>query len=385
MTMAASRQQLHSEFSGTLQGIEEATLAFEVGGRISATYVKEGDQLAAGDVLAQIDPTDYSYDLAAASATAAQTGASLRQVENGATSYEINQAQALREKARANLEKSKADFERYQALFESGSLSRKDYESAQTQLTIAENDFTVAEQAYQNIISGARDEVKEQTRALYEQSLTRQQKAAYTLDKTRLKAPFSGTVTAKVTQAGQMVGAGTTVYKIASMRTLKVVIPVPDRDIARWRKDDKVTLELYGQRREGLVKYIYPAASQNTGTVGVEIWVDNPNQDWLPGQVVHVYHLLQEKEALWVPVGAVVRRGAEQPYLFVLQDGHAVKRPVELGALINDHLEILQGIQAGDPIITSSADRLFDGDPVAPLAPDGNASGTTPPLPATGG
>ncbi|MBC9785605.1 efflux RND transporter periplasmic adaptor subunit [Heliobacterium chlorum] len=376
ITAAMNTQHLNSEFSGTLQGLEEATLSFEVGGRIASTLVKEGDSLSTGTVLAQIDPSDYALDLDAASAAASQSSANLRQIENGATSYEINQAQATMEKARANLDRVKTDFDRYKVLYESSALSKKDFESAQTQLTVAENDFTYAEQVYQNVLHGARDEVRDQTQAVYEQSLSRQKKAALTLDKTRLKAPFSGTVIAKLTNAGQLVNAGTAVYKIASIGTLKVVIPVPDREIANWQKGDTVTVDLYGQKRDGQIKYIYPSASQSTGTVGVEIWMDNPNHDWLSGQVVHVYHKAKEKEALWAPVRSVVRRGAEKPYLFVLHEGHAVKRLVDIGDLINDQLEIKSGLQPGEQIITSSVERLFDGDAVTPL--DQPSSESTP-------
>ncbi|MZP29181.1 efflux RND transporter periplasmic adaptor subunit [Heliobacterium undosum] len=367
VTAAMSSQQLNGEFSGTLQGLEEAVLSFEVGGRIASTLVKEGDNIPAGGVLAQIDPSDYALDLDAAAAAAAQSGASLRQVENGATAFEVKQAQATMEKARANLDRLKADFERYKVLYDSGALSRRDFESAQTQLTVAENDFTYAEQVYQNVLHGARDEVKEQTQAVYEQSLSRQKKAALTLDKTRLKAPFSGTVVAKLTNAGQLVGAGTAIYKIAAIDTLKVVIPVPDREIGDWQKDGTVTVDLYGQKRDGKIKYIYPAATQNTGTVGVEIWIDNPNRDWLAGQVVRVNHVNKVKEGLWTPVQSVVRRGQDKPYVFVLQEGRAVKRFVEIGELINNHLEVKSGIQPGEQIITSGVERLFDGDAVAPL------------------
>ncbi|MBM7866273.1 efflux RND transporter periplasmic adaptor subunit [Heliobacterium gestii] len=389
MTVTRSNQQLDNEFSGTLQGLEEATLSFEVGGRIAATLAKEGDTLPAGGILAQIDPSDYALELDAAAAATAQSGASLRQVENGATSYEVTQAQATMEKARANVERLRSDMERYKALYEGGALSKKDYEGAQTQLTVAENDFTYADQVYQNVLHGARAEVKDQTQAIYDQTLSRQKKAALALDKTRLKAPFAGTVIAKLNSTGQLVGAGTAIYKLAAIDTLKVVIPVPDREIANWQKGGAVTIELYGQKRDGQVKYVYPAANQSTGTVGVEIWIDNPNHDWLSGQVVRVHHVTKVKEGLWAPVQAVVRRGQDKPFVFVLQEGHAVKRAVDIGELINNHLEIQSGVQPGEQIITSSVERLFDGDAVAPLAAPASSAGqnaaasATPASPAT--
>ena len=365
--LGKTKQQINSELSGNLLPLEEVTVSFETGGRITSLPLKEGDYVQAGSVIAQIDDTDYSLELDNAKAAVDQTKASLDQVENGATEHEKIQTQTMRDKARANYDKTKADYDRAEELHRQGIISQSDFEKLQTALIVAEKDLQNAEQALASVIEGPRSEIKAQTRAVYQQAVVRQEKASVLLQKTRLKAPISGTIITKLGDVGQLIGAGTPVYKIGSINKLKVVLPVSDREISQWQVGKTVTLDLYGQKRDGIVKYIYPATNQGTGTIGAEVWLENPEHNWFAGQVVKATRTLREKEALWAPIDAVVSPGSEKPCVFLLKDNKAVKTPVTIGELVNDHLEIISGVNEGDVIIASGADRLFDGDPVKPL------------------
>jgi multidrug efflux pump subunit AcrA (membrane-fusion protein) len=367
MKLATTKQQINSELSGNLMPLEEVTASFETGGRITSLPLKEGEYVQAGSVIAQIDDEDYMLQVENARALSSQARAGLEQVENGATEHEKIQAQAMLDKARTSYDKAKADYDRANSLHQASAISQSDYEKAQTVMIAAQKDLENAEQAHATVIEGPRSEIKAQTRAAYQQSVVGQEKASLLLEKTRLKAPISGTIISKLSTLGQLISAGTPVYKIGAIDKLKVVLPVSDREISQWQVGKLVTLNLYGQKREGTVKYIYPATEQNTGTIGTEVWVENPDHNWFAGQVVKATSTLKEKEAVWAPIDAVVSAGTGKPYVFLYQNKKAVKRTVTVGELVNDHLEITSGVKAGDVIIASGADRLFDGDPVTPL------------------
>ena len=365
--LVKTKQQINSELSGNLLPLEEVTVSFETGGRITSLPFKEGDYVQANSVIAQIDDTDYALGLDNAKASVEQAKAGLAQVENGSTEHEIIQSQAMLDKARANYDKAKADYDRAAELNLQGVMSQSDYEKIQTSLTVAQKDLENAEQTLATVTEGPRSEIKDQTRALYQQTVVGQEKASVLLQKTRLKAPIGGTIISKIGAVGQLISAGTPVYKLGAIDKLKVVLPVPDREISQWQVGKTVTLDLYGQKRDGIVKYIYPATNQSTGTIGAEVWVENPEHNWFAGQVVKATRTLREKEAVWVPIAAVVSPGSEKPCVFVCKDNKAVKTSVTIGELVNDHLEIISGVNEGDVIIASGADRLFNGDPVTPL------------------
>ncbi|WP_019121020.1 efflux RND transporter periplasmic adaptor subunit [Brevibacillus massiliensis] len=352
------------ELSGTLEPSEEATVSFEVPGRLVELGRSEGDKVKAGEVLARVDTSDLSLQLARANAGVEQAGASLAEVTNGAREQEIAQAKAALDKATVAYNQAKSDYERFEVLYQQDAISQNDYENMKNRLVLAEKDLQTAEQAYSLVTQGARQEVREQTRSAYDLAVIAKEQAALSLDKTRLKAPIEGTVIAKYSSVGELINAGTPIYKIGNIDALKVVLPVPDKEIAAWRTGDSVTLELYGEKREGTVSKIYPATNQSTGTIGVEVSVPNPQHDWYAGQVVVAHRKLAGSPSIFVPVEAVISRGEEKPFVFLAVDGKAVKTHVTIGELHDNKLEISSGLQEGDSLIVKGVDRLFDGDPV---------------------
>lgn len=350
------------ELSGTLQPNEEALVGFEVPGRLVELKREEGDPVTAGELLAQIDASDYRLQLARASESVQQAAASLAQVNNGAQDQEIAQAKAAVDKAEVAFAQAKSDFQRIEQLYQQNAVSQIDYENARNRMTIAEKDLLTAQQAYSLITQGARSEVREQTKSSYELAVLAQQQAALTLSKTELRAPISGKVIAKLAAPGELINVGTPVYRIGVVDPLKVVLPVPDREIAVWRQGDTVTLSLYGATREGIVTNILPATNPNTGTISVEVSVPNPQHDWYVGQVVTAKRTIAGEEGIYVPVEAVLSRGEETPHVFLLRDGKAEKTPVTLGQLLDNKLQITSGLSEGDLLIVKGADRLFDGD-----------------------
>jgi len=142
------------------------------------------------------------------------------------------------------------------------------------------------------------------------------------------------------------------------------VFEVCDYEISYWIAVSQIFLTLYGQMRKGSVSRVYPTTSQGTGTIGVEVVVDNTARDWFPGQVVTASYVMATKTGLFVPVEAVVNRGEKNPYIFRVIKGKAVKHAVNVGDLYGDKLEITSGLAAGDQVVTRGAELLFDGDRV---------------------
>jgi len=353
-----------SELSGTLLPHEEALVSFEVAGRIVELNRNEGDNVKAGDVLARLDASDYSLQYARANTSVEQTGAALEKVNNGARQQELIQAKLLVEKATIAYEKAQEDFKRKEALFKQNAISQVEFDQARDQQELAQKDLMNAQQAYSLVVQGARSEDRELNRASYDQAVISKQMAALTLAKTQLRSPISGTIIAKLSSAGSLVGVGTPVYRIGKIDSLKAVLPVPDREIVYWKEGETIQVDLYGQKREANVVKIYPATNQSTGTIGVEISMPNPKHDWFAGQVIKATKQIQGKAGIFVPVEAVISRGQDNVHVFLSVGGKAVKTPVKVGELIDNKLEILSGLKEGDQVISKGVDRLFDGDAI---------------------
>ncbi|MFZ5644428.1 MAG: efflux RND transporter periplasmic adaptor subunit [Bacillota bacterium] len=303
----------YSELSGTLQPIEDSLVSFEASGRIVEMNYKEGDTVSSGSLMARLDAAEYSVQVA--------------------------QARAGLDKAQVNYEKARDDFERMNQLFNQGALSKNDFENAQNRYIVAEKDYILAQESH-SLVTGSGS------------------------GKDGLRAPISGTVISKLSSVGQLVDTRTPVYKIGQVDNLKVVLPVPDREITKWKVGDAVSLSLYQDTREGKVTRLFPAVSQGTGAIGVEVTVSNPKHDWFPGQVVKAKYVMETKEGLFVPVEAVLNHGLEKPYVFIASVDKAVKTAVTIGDIVDNRLEILSGINQGDLVIVKGADKLFDGNSI---------------------
>lgn len=365
-TEVVSRQSVEqtSQLTGTLEPVSQTPLSFEIGGRVVRLTKEPGDRVAAGEEIGRLDSTVYETSVRRADAAVSQARAALEKVMNGPRAQEVEQAGIQAEKARINADFAKSELERIRKLFEAGAVSRETLDQAVLRAQTAEADARAAETALALIRAGARDEDRQSMQSGLQQAEVQKQEAILTLQKTRLNAPFSGVVVTKLASEGQWVSPGTPIYLMADIRELKVVLQVPDREISGWSVGDPVVLDLYGSRKEGKVRQIYPTASASSGTIGVEIRVDNRDGQWVPGQIVAVEHSSGEWPGLFVPVTAVIRSGGGKPYVFVVKDGKAVKTEVDVGRLVNERVEIRSGLRQGDAVVVSGADRLLDGDPV---------------------
>jgi multidrug efflux pump subunit AcrA (membrane-fusion protein) len=382
----------YSQLSGILQPFDETVVSFEVAGRITIMNVEIGDTVRKGSTLAQLDTTDYKIQaekaaitiqsanatIQSASASIQSASATLEELQNGARQQERIQTKLQLDRAKEAYEKARTDFSRIQTLYQQGAVTQQNLEDAQHRLSLAQKDVINAEQAYSLVLEGARPEkrkqasaaiaqaeaIKEQAQATHAQAVTSSQEAQRALAKTTLTAKASGIITEKLATIGQLISAGTPVYRIANLDTLKVLLPVPDREITSWQPGQLVDLSLYGTVRKGKVQKIYPKTNANTGTISVEVTVPNPQHTWYPGQVVKAQRKLEERKALFVPASAVISTGGKTPYVFVHKNGKAVKTPVQVGVILNNKFEILSGLTSGAEVITEGAERLFDGDAI---------------------
>lgn len=359
-----------SQLSGTLQPLQEVAVSFEVSGRINSLNVQEGDSVNVDDILASVDSKDYELQVQQAQASADQALAALNQTVKGARAQELAEANLKLQQAETDYNQVLTDFKRNETLYKSGCISQSDYEKYQNSLSAAENNRDTAKEAYSLTAEGATEEEKQQANSAYAQAFAVKEQAELALSKTSLKSPIRGVIISKYISQGQLVSAGTAAYKIGDIDKLKVTLPVPDYEISSWKTGDKVSLNLYNESMDGQVTNIFSATNENTGSINVEVTIDNPKHNWRPGQVVTCDHKTDNGDAIFVPKEAVISNGDSTPYVFLLKDNKAVKTDVKLGELKDNKLEIISGINEGENLIIEGADRLSNGDKVEELGSD---------------
>lgn len=298
-----------SEISGTLQPFEESTVSFEVSGTINSLNVQEGSNVNKDDILATVDSRNYELQVSQAQANVDKASAAVRQTEKGAREQQIQQAKLKVEQAETAYNQAVVDFNRNKTLFEAGAITQSDYEKFQNIESSAKKDLETAKQAYYLIIDGATEEEKEQVNAAFDAANSTKEQAELTLSKTSLKSPINGVVISKSISKGQLISAGIPAYKIGNIDKLKVLLSVPDYEISSWKTGDNVSAKLYDASIDGTVTNIFAATNENTGSINVEVTIDNKDHKWHSGQVVTCSHNSEDTQGLFLPKEAVISTG----------------------------------------------------------------------------
>jgi len=172
-------------------------------------------------------------------------------------------------------------------------------------------------------------------------------------------APAGGTVMVKRVINGQKIVAGDELYRIVDLTNLWVIADVAEGDLAdiKYGAHATVTFRAYrGQPVEGKVTFIYPQVKPETRTVQVRIEVANPDEKLKPDMYADVtFHAGDEKAAVTtVPVSAIIDSGAKQIVLVAKGEGRFEPRTVKLGRRGDGFVEIVEGLKAGEDIVTTA-------------------------------
>lgn len=309
---------------GTVQPIVTATVRPQLSGNIFTINFTEGQVVAKGQLLAQIDPRPYRLALSQA------------------------QANLARDEATLNL--SRVDLKRYQTLLAQDSIARQQVETQAA--TVKQNEGIVA--ADRAAVGTAK----------------------LNLQYTSITAPVSGRIGLRQVDIGNYVTPGDTtgVAVITQTSPIDVSFSVPQANLPGILARRKVAGSLpvtatdqSGQTTlaQGSFLTFDNQIDATTGTVKAKGRFTNPDGQLFPNQFVNVSLLVDTiKNAPTIPVTAV-RHGSQGDFVFILQPDKSVKlQIVKLGPANGDQQAILSGVKVGDTVITEGADNLEDGSKV---------------------
>ena len=300
---------------GTLLPSQEARLAAEVEGRVEKTLVDVGAAVKAGQDLAQIDSASYQGM--------------------------VNLNTANMNKAQVRAENETTNLVRLEKLRESGAVSSTTYDEA----------------------------ASSQKAALAEVAATKAQLGAAntSLKRSTLRAPFDGSITARLVTEGDFARIGTVMFNIVDDTTLRFRGEVPERDASRVKPGQlvRVRVDAWPERSfDGKISWVNPAVNPETRSVGIEAQIENRDHALKAhffgrGEVVTD----AAAETLVVPADAVVSFvGVNKVY--VMDDGKAKPREVRLGERRGDEQSLLSGLTAGEVVIVGGLSKVQPGSAV---------------------
>jgi membrane fusion protein (multidrug efflux system) len=285
------RGDVFAVYSGTapIEAFAQADVIAKVAGEIRHILVEEGDDVNQGDVLARLD------------------GDRLR--------LELNES-------RARLRKLQRDFERNKDLKEKGLISEGDFENIQYELEALQASYNLAN---------------------------------LELDYTQIRAPISGVVSERYVKLGNTIAVGEPVFRVTSFEPLVAYLHIPEREYRQIASGQPVRIDidaLAGAQIFEDVTRVSPVVDPDTGTFKITIEIDDAQRRIKPGMFGRMSIIYDRHEnALQVPRSAIVEEIGTTS-VFVVEDGVAIRRPVTTGFSANGFIEIIEGIDDDDYVIT---------------------------------
>jgi HlyD family secretion protein len=250
------------EASGTLEAVEVRVSA-KVPGQIDRLFVDEGSQVKEGDTLAILDHSTQEIQWRQANAGVALADAQYQLLVNGARSEDIQQAQDALKQLQSSSKLADDDFNRMKDLYASKSITKKQYDDAESRYVITQAQLNSAKENLKKVRTFARPEDLEAARARLDQAKANADLLRKQITDATIVAPVSGIVTNKPVEVGELVGVGTTIVTISQLQTLNLMIYVSDTELGRVKLDGTadIVIDTYPDKTfPGRVVYISPIA-----------------------------------------------------------------------------------------------------------------------------
>jgi membrane fusion protein (multidrug efflux system) len=315
LVLSTSPLEEYLELSGRAAPVRGTVVSAEEGGRVESLPARKGSRVEAGGTLVALDRRLLAAEL---------------------------------ESARASRDLAAFEAERQESLLTENMVSEYEVRAARTQLSRAQAALDVATLRH---------------------------------ERARIPAPFAGVVTERYVELGQLISPGLAVARVVDPSVLKVECAVSDRDVALLETGKRADVQfgVDGPRVQGRVHWVGFEADPQSGKFPVEIRVDNPDLALRPGVMGRALLLKARHEnVISIPRDAVIQRGGG-PAAFVVEDGRAVERDLELGADQGLMVVVTRGLAAGEHLVVRGQRELVAGGPVnvteTTERPDGSLPG----------
>jgi RND family efflux transporter MFP subunit len=371
MVVTAGEEPHVRAFPGRAEASKKVELAFQVPGLLVKLPVKEGQKVAKGEVIAQLRQEEFQARLKTLQGQLDQARAGLRALRAGERPEERLRREAQVRASEATLANARAELDRATRLIRTNTISRADFDIAQTNFRVAEQEHAAARQLLEKGTIGREEDIEAQEAAVHGLE-GRVVEANLQLTDSTLHAPYDGVIAQRFVEQNQNITAKQPIVKFQDVDEIDVVVDVPETVIANLRAADIVQIQAEFSGAPGIhfpvhIKEIAQRADPTTQTFQIRVALKAPpDATILPGMSATVTLTYRRAGILGsrilVPISAILKDSSGEQVAWILGSDQTVsRRPVKLGEATGGQLEIVEGLQAGDRIAVAGVTHLREG------------------------
>tara|TARA_R100001143_G_scaffold63604_1_gene73755 strand:- start:5261 stop:6316 length:1056 start_codon:yes stop_codon:yes gene_type:complete len=283
--------------TATLEAEQEATVVSKVSGIIQELHVEEGDRVQAGQIIAKIEDDQYRIEA---------------------------------DRAKATLDRLQNELQRNKELYDRNLIAAELYQNAQFE---------------------------------YESQKATYDLAMLNLKNTDVRSPISGVVSERFAKEGNMIGTDQQLYRVTDFTPLMAILHVPEHEMSKIRKNQRTELRadaLPNQLFVGHVERISPVVDTETGTFKVTVYVDQTEDLLRPGMFSRVRIVYDTRQnTRMIPRSAVITEDLNNS-VFTVRDSLAFKKSIQTGYTNGQNIEVLEGLEDGEIVVTIGQGSLQD-------------------------
>ena len=323
--------------TGTVRARTAAQISSRVMAYVRQVSVQVGDRVREGQVLVTLDSQDFDAGVRRAEASEAEVQNAIPEADNGVAA------------AKANLDLAQSTFHRMDELASKKSISNQEFDEASARLKAAQAAYDMA-RARRKQIDPKLAQVEQEIRA-----------AKIMLDYTRIAAPFSGVVTARSVEPGNLAAPGAPLLTIEREGDYRLEASVEESKLpfVKTGQTVEVALDALDRRLSARVSEIVPAVDAASRAYIVKIDLP-PVANLRSGIFGRAWFPMGTRKVLAIPAAAMIERGQLQS-VFVIEDGVAHTRMITTGRRGPDGLELLSGLSEGEKVVSPPPPNLTDG------------------------
>jgi multidrug efflux pump subunit AcrA (membrane-fusion protein) len=324
--------------------------------------VERGARVRAGQLVAELESQDLVADVNEAKAALAQAEVAVQQV-NAGVPHELSKVQIEIDSARRTVTEQQGIYDRRQELFKQGGIAEKDVREAAFNLEQAKNAQRAAEEKIQDFKGPAKEQELKAAEAARDAAQRRVEAANVRLGYARITSPIDGVVTDRPVFAGEAATSGMPLMTVMDTTRVIARAHVSPQEAAALHSGLTANLIVPGSTSKpipGTITQVSPAV--DTGNTTLEVWIEAANADGTlkPGMTLRAEVIVKSNpKALVIPVAAVLTANSGNTSVIVVDaENKPHRKPVTLGIREGANVEVTDGLQNGERVVTAGAFEL---------------------------